>query len=169
MIDTKSQEIRPDDDQVYSNMEDLADELPDSSPRFILLSYPLTLVLLSPFLMSFFFPAFYRRLEVILAQRRKYISLVLRLCLLTTFSSVWSHPAVFLFPTFLSITSPRTATLRHEWCMPVLWNWWGTLRKLIGLLRLIMNQMWYILIPNYRDQNDRIFILVEAKDFFSLR
>lgn len=25
-------------------MEDLADELPESSPRFILLSYPLTLV-----------------------------------------------------------------------------------------------------------------------------
>lgn len=29
-------------------MEDLADELPDSSPRFILLSYPLTLVYTFP-------------------------------------------------------------------------------------------------------------------------
>lgn len=44
MIDPKTYEIRPEDDQVYSKLEDLADELPDSSPRFILLSYPLTLV-----------------------------------------------------------------------------------------------------------------------------
>lgn len=44
MIDSKNQEIRPDDDQIYSKMEDVADELPESSPRFILLSYPLTLV-----------------------------------------------------------------------------------------------------------------------------
>lgn len=44
MIDAKTQEIKPADDEVYSNMLDLADELPDSSPRFILLSYPLTLV-----------------------------------------------------------------------------------------------------------------------------
>lgn len=44
MIDTKNQEVRPADDEVYSKMEDVADELPDSSPRFILLSYPLTLV-----------------------------------------------------------------------------------------------------------------------------
>ena len=33
-------------------MRDLEDELPDSSPRFVLLSYPLTLVRLSPFLYS---------------------------------------------------------------------------------------------------------------------
>ena len=44
MIDTKSQEIKPAHDQIYSDMLELADELPDSSPRFILLSYPLTLV-----------------------------------------------------------------------------------------------------------------------------
>jgi hypothetical protein len=44
MIDSKSQEIKAADDETYSNMLDLADELPDSSPRFILLSYPLTLV-----------------------------------------------------------------------------------------------------------------------------
>ena len=43
-IDAKTQEIKPADDEVYTNMLDLADELPDSSPRFILLSYPLTLV-----------------------------------------------------------------------------------------------------------------------------
>lgn len=44
MIDNKSQEIKAADEEIYSNMLDLADELPDSSPRFILLSYPLTLV-----------------------------------------------------------------------------------------------------------------------------
>ncbi|CAI7625450.1 unnamed protein product [Penicillium palitans] len=42
IIDAKSQEIRPQDDTVYSNMEDLADDLPESSPRFILLSHPMT-------------------------------------------------------------------------------------------------------------------------------
>lgn len=44
IIDGKSQEIRPHDGEVFSKMEDLADELPESSPRFILLSHPLTLV-----------------------------------------------------------------------------------------------------------------------------
>ncbi|OJI96175.1 hypothetical protein ASPVEDRAFT_35536 [Aspergillus versicolor CBS 583.65] len=43
IVDTKSQEIRAEDGEVYTKMEDLADELPESSPRFILLSYPLTL------------------------------------------------------------------------------------------------------------------------------
>ncbi|CAI7618943.1 hypothetical protein PCG10_002783 [Penicillium crustosum] len=42
IIDAKSQEIRPQDDTIYSNMEDLADDLPESSPRFILLSHPMT-------------------------------------------------------------------------------------------------------------------------------
>lgn len=50
MIDAKSQEIRPVDGEVYSKMEDLADDLPDSSPRFILLSYPLTIVSLRRYL-----------------------------------------------------------------------------------------------------------------------
>ncbi|KAJ5527134.1 hypothetical protein N7504_008071 [Penicillium tannophilum] len=43
IIDAKSQEIRPQDGEVYSKMEDLADDLPESSPRFILLSHPLTM------------------------------------------------------------------------------------------------------------------------------
>lgn len=47
MIDVKTQEIKPASDEAYSNLLDLADELPDSSPRFILLSYPLTLVTIS--------------------------------------------------------------------------------------------------------------------------
>lgn len=44
MIDTKTQEIKAADKETYSDMRDVGDELPDSSPRFVLLSYPLTLV-----------------------------------------------------------------------------------------------------------------------------
>jgi hypothetical protein len=32
------------DDEVYSDLGELADELPEHAPRFVLLSYPLTLV-----------------------------------------------------------------------------------------------------------------------------
>lgn len=44
MVDPKTQEIKSASNETYSDMLDLADELPDSSPRFVLLSYPLTLV-----------------------------------------------------------------------------------------------------------------------------
>lgn len=44
MIDIKSQEIKADGDETYSDLRDIADELPESSPRFILLSYPMTMV-----------------------------------------------------------------------------------------------------------------------------
>ena len=44
MIDIKTQEIKAADNETYSDVRDLADELPESSPRFILLSYPMTLV-----------------------------------------------------------------------------------------------------------------------------
>lgn len=37
-------EIKQADDTVYSAMQDLSDELPDNSPRYVLLSYPLTMV-----------------------------------------------------------------------------------------------------------------------------
>lgn len=47
MIDNKTQEIRAQDNDTYSDMLEIADELPDSSPRFVLLSYPLTLVFIS--------------------------------------------------------------------------------------------------------------------------
>ncbi|KKZ62724.1 hypothetical protein EMCG_02935 [[Emmonsia] crescens] len=59
MIDTKNQEVRPADDEVYNKMEDVADELPDSSPRFILLSYPLTLSpgrLSVPYVLLYYLP-----------------------------------------------------------------------------------------------------------------
>lgn len=43
-IDKKTLEISQSDDEVYTAMAELADELPDNSPRFVLLSYPLTMV-----------------------------------------------------------------------------------------------------------------------------
>lgn len=43
-IDKKSMEIRQEDDTVYTSLEEIADELPDHHPRYVLLSYPMTLV-----------------------------------------------------------------------------------------------------------------------------
>ncbi|PPJ60682.1 hypothetical protein CBER1_03463 [Cercospora berteroae] len=42
-INKSNMEICPEDTQIYTNMQELADELPDNTPRYILLSYPLTL------------------------------------------------------------------------------------------------------------------------------
>ncbi|KAL4919824.1 hypothetical protein BDW62DRAFT_34397 [Aspergillus aurantiobrunneus] len=59
IVDTKTQEIREADGEVYTKMEDLADELPESSPRFILLSYPLTLGsgrLAVPYVLLYYLP-----------------------------------------------------------------------------------------------------------------
>ena len=46
-IDIKTQEIKASSDETYTDVLELADDLPDSSPRFVLLSYPLTLVRLA--------------------------------------------------------------------------------------------------------------------------
>lgn len=44
-IDKKTHEIKQDEDKVvYKSLEEIGDDLPDNSPRYILLSYPLTLV-----------------------------------------------------------------------------------------------------------------------------
>lgn len=40
-ISKSNLEISPASSTVYTKMEDLADDLPDNSPRFVLLSYPL--------------------------------------------------------------------------------------------------------------------------------
>ena len=47
-IDRKTLEISQEGDEVYTDLVELADQLPDNSPRFLLLSYPLTLVRISP-------------------------------------------------------------------------------------------------------------------------
>lgn len=45
MIDKQTKEIRQDEEQtVYKSLDELAEDLPDHAPRFVLLSYPLTLV-----------------------------------------------------------------------------------------------------------------------------
>ncbi|KFA55499.1 hypothetical protein S40293_01998, partial [Stachybotrys chartarum IBT 40293] len=44
LIDKNTHEIRQDEDQVvYKSLEEIGDDLPDHSPRFVLLSYPLTM------------------------------------------------------------------------------------------------------------------------------
>ena len=56
MIDKKTHEIKQDEDKVvYKSLEEIADDLPDNSPRYILLSYPLTLVRV--IFLSFFLPS----------------------------------------------------------------------------------------------------------------
>ncbi|TKA77104.1 hypothetical protein B0A49_01397 [Cryomyces minteri] len=58
-IDKKSLEISQADDEVYTNLQELGDELPDHSPRFVLLSYPLTLSsgrLSVPYVMLYYLP-----------------------------------------------------------------------------------------------------------------
>ncbi|RMX79248.1 hypothetical protein D0867_16506 [Hortaea werneckii] len=42
-IDKSTMEIKQVDETIYSNMQELSDELPDNSPRYVLLSYPLTM------------------------------------------------------------------------------------------------------------------------------
>lgn len=45
LIDKATKEIKQDDDEtVYKSLEEIGDDLPDHSPRFVLLSYPMTLV-----------------------------------------------------------------------------------------------------------------------------
>lgn len=49
MIDKATKEIKQDDDKtVYKSLEEIGDDLPDHSPRFVLLSYPMTLVRTPP-------------------------------------------------------------------------------------------------------------------------
>ncbi|KAK8051110.1 hypothetical protein PG993_002495 [Apiospora rasikravindrae] len=59
-IDRKTHEIRQDEDKmVYKSLEEVGDELPDNSPRFVLLSYPLTLPsgrLSVPYVMLYYLP-----------------------------------------------------------------------------------------------------------------
>lgn len=59
-IDKQTKEIRQDDDKVvYKTLEDIGDDLPDHSPRYVLLSYPLTLPsgrLSVPYVMLYYMP-----------------------------------------------------------------------------------------------------------------
>ncbi|KAF2238908.1 glia maturation factor beta [Viridothelium virens] len=58
-IDKKTLEILQSDDETYTSLPTLADELPDHSPRFILLSHPVTLAsgrLSVPYVMLYYLP-----------------------------------------------------------------------------------------------------------------
>lgn len=52
-IDKKTLEISQVDEEVYTDLTQLGDELPDHSPRYILLSYPLTMVIYFPYLFPY--------------------------------------------------------------------------------------------------------------------
>lgn len=60
MIDKTTHEIKQDEDQTtYKTLQDIADDLPDHTPRFVLLSYPLTLPsgrLSVPYVMLYWLP-----------------------------------------------------------------------------------------------------------------
>ncbi|KAL8804149.1 MAG: hypothetical protein Q9200_005944 [Gallowayella weberi] len=58
-IDKHTLEIAQADETTYTNVQELGDELPDHSPRFILLSYPLTLPsgrLSVPYVLLYYLP-----------------------------------------------------------------------------------------------------------------
>ncbi|KAF6830241.1 GMF family protein [Colletotrichum musicola] len=59
-IDKNTHEIKQDDDKVvYKSLEEIGDDLPDHSPRFVLLSYPLTLPsgrLSVPYVLIYYLP-----------------------------------------------------------------------------------------------------------------
>ncbi|KAI8679794.1 ADF-H domain-containing protein [Fusarium keratoplasticum] len=60
MIDKHTYEIRQDEDKVvYKSLEEVGDDLPDHAPRFVLLSYPLTMGdgrLSVPYVLLFYLP-----------------------------------------------------------------------------------------------------------------
>ncbi|KAK4189290.1 GMF family protein [Podospora australis] len=59
-IDKQTKEIKQDEEgTVYKSLEEIADDLPDHSPRFVLLSYPMTLPsgrLSVPYVMLYYLP-----------------------------------------------------------------------------------------------------------------
>ncbi|RYO94749.1 hypothetical protein DL766_000012 [Monosporascus sp. MC13-8B] len=60
VIYKKTHEIKQDEDKVvYKSLDEVADDLPDNSPRYILLSYPLTLSdgrLSVPYVLLYYLP-----------------------------------------------------------------------------------------------------------------
>ena len=60
LIDKQTHEIKQDEDKtVYKSLDEIAEDLPDHTPRFVLLSYPLTLPsgrLSVPYVMLYYLP-----------------------------------------------------------------------------------------------------------------
>ncbi|KAL5601181.1 uncharacterized protein BROUX77_005430 [Berkeleyomyces rouxiae] len=60
LIDQNTQQIKQDDEEVYTTLEDISDALPENSPRFVLLSYPVTLPdgrSMAPYILVYYMPA----------------------------------------------------------------------------------------------------------------
>ncbi|KAK6335420.1 hypothetical protein TWF696_002198 [Orbilia brochopaga] len=58
-IDKKTLEIKWDDEETYTSLEDLAEALPENSPRFVLLSNPVTLKsgrMATPYVLLYYMP-----------------------------------------------------------------------------------------------------------------
>jgi hypothetical protein len=60
LIDKQTHEIKQDEDKtVYKSLDEIAEDLPDHTPRFVLLSYPLTLPsgrLSVPYVLLYYLP-----------------------------------------------------------------------------------------------------------------
>ena len=60
LIDRTTKEIRQDEEKtVYKSLDEIADDLPENSPRFVLLSYPMTLPsgrLSCPYVLLYYLP-----------------------------------------------------------------------------------------------------------------
>ncbi|KAF4126605.1 Cofilin/tropomyosin-type actin-binding protein, partial [Geosmithia morbida] len=60
LIDKNTHEIRQDEDKVvYKSLDEIAEDLPDHSPRYVLLSYPLTMPdgrLSVPYVLLYYLP-----------------------------------------------------------------------------------------------------------------
>ncbi|CAK7206444.1 hypothetical protein SEUCBS139899_009238 [Sporothrix eucalyptigena] len=60
LIDRATKEIRQDEEKtVYKSLDEIADDLPENSPRFVLLSYPMTLPsgrLSCPYVLLYYLP-----------------------------------------------------------------------------------------------------------------
>lgn len=107
-VDAKTLEIKPASDETYSDMLELADELPDSSPRFVLLSYPMTLV--CPLHWTFWSGG-------------------------SCWTLGFSHLGECRYHTFCYIICRRTAIPARGWCTQPQWSWCGVRPRLIAWLR----------------------------------
>ena len=129
LIDKNTKEIKQDDDKVvYKTLEEIGDDLPDHSPRFILLSYPLTLVRfrsrLSPTL--FIYRVNERRPDLAGPGTRRNVGTV------GEDDGFWltpmcnSPPADYRSPTWCSTTCPRHVTPRCACCTRAPRSWCAT-------------------------------------------
>lgn len=90
-IDKKTLEISKADDEVYTDLSILGEELPDHSPRFILLSYPLTMVCCLSLPLVYLLPSTASKFVLTLRTSHR-------------------HLVVYLFPTSCYTTCPSPAT-----------------------------------------------------------